>query len=142
MSRIRVVALAVLADPATGALFVDESTDPSTGRSFHRPPGGEVEFGESAAEAIARELDEEYGLAVSVGRRLGALENRFVLDGKPGHEIVLVHEVELDGTAAPRDGTPCRDQDGVVGVWRPRQEAEVPLYPAGISGLLEGTVAE
>jgi len=34
-------------------------------------PGGKVEPGESEAEALAREFDEEFGLRVRVGERLG-----------------------------------------------------------------------
>ena len=44
-------------------------------------PGGEVERGESHAEALVRELDEETGLAVDPGPLLAVVENRYVRDG-------------------------------------------------------------
>lgn len=43
-------------------------------------PGGKVEEGESETAAVAREFDEEFGLRVSVGERLG--ESTFQNSGK------------------------------------------------------------
>ncbi|QWC15812.1 NUDIX domain-containing protein [Cellulomonas dongxiuzhuiae] len=139
MPSIRVIALAVIRHPDTGALFVDETVDPLTGLLFHRPAGGGVEFGERAADALVRELDEEYGLAVVVGQRLGVLENHFTFAGRAGHEIALVFEVTLADAAddAP-DRRPCRDQPHVTGVWRSSSEDAVPLYPEGLSRLVDG----
>jgi 8-oxo-dGTP diphosphatase len=47
-------------------------------------PGGHVEFGESIAEALVREIKEELGAAVEVGGFLGLLEYTFH-DGKERH---------------------------------------------------------
>ncbi|BCG60801.1 hypothetical protein PUR_42260 [Paenibacillus sp. URB8-2] len=38
-----------------------------TDESFYRFPGGSIEFGETASEAIVRELLEGFDLTVSVG---------------------------------------------------------------------------
>lgn len=59
---------------AAGALFVDEEgcvliVEP-TYRRHWEIPGGEVEKGESPSEACARELKEELGLDLPVGRLL------------------------------------------------------------------------
>lgn len=138
-TSVRAIAIAVVRRPWTGALFVDEVTEPTTGRVFHRPAGGGIEFGEPASATIVRELDEEYGLAVVVGRRLGVLENVFTYDGRPGHEIVLVHEAALADPAGYRlDRRPCRDAVHVTGVWRSPTETEIPLYPDGLEALMQG----
>jgi ADP-ribose pyrophosphatase YjhB (NUDIX family) len=92
---VRPIAIAVIRHPATRALLVQEGVGPESGRIFHRPPGGGIEFQELACDTIARELDEEFGLGVRVGSRIGILENLFVYGGRPGHEIVLVHEAEV-----------------------------------------------
>lgn len=137
MPHVRALALAVIRRPSTGEIFVDEIVEPGTGRTFHRPAGGGIEFGERAAATLVRELDEEYGLAVDVGPLLGALENHFTYDGRTGHEIVLVHEVTLaDAADYSRDRRPCLDQPHITGVWRTVDDATVPLYPEGLVGLL------
>jgi len=57
-------------------------------------PGGHVDPGETAAEALAREFQEECGLGVRVGRFLVANEHMFTQRGKPRHEWNVVFHVE------------------------------------------------
>ncbi len=64
-------------------------------------PGGHIEFGETAAEALVREMKEESGLDVEVGKLLGVLENSFLQHGEKHCEINLVYEMSL---APRRDG--------------------------------------
>lgn len=72
-------------------------------------PGGHIEPGESAREALARELHEEAGLRATVGPLLLVTEERFEQGGRPRHEINLVFHVEQ---ATAPDATLLLDGDG------------------------------
>lgn len=69
----------------------------------HRPtwdkvwtlPGGRVDLGETSAETVAREMVEELGQVVSVGRLLFVGENFFTFDGRIVHEFALFYEMTL-----------------------------------------------
>jgi 8-oxo-dGTP diphosphatase len=63
---------AVVRDDAGRLLLVRRGHQPSEG--LWSLPGGRIEAGESAAEAAAREVREETGLEVAVGRRLASVE--------------------------------------------------------------------
>jgi ADP-ribose pyrophosphatase YjhB (NUDIX family) len=59
-------------------------------------PGGHVEFGESAKEALSRELKEELGLKIKKISFIGGSEHVFVEDGIKHHEINLALDVKAD----------------------------------------------
>ncbi|MEX0784360.1 MAG: NUDIX domain-containing protein [Dehalococcoidia bacterium] len=88
--RIRPIALAVIR--RGDQLLLDTGFDSLKQEHFARTPGGGIEFGERAEEAVRREIREEYGLTLVDARLLGVLENIFVYEGEPGHEIVYVFE--------------------------------------------------
>ena len=60
-------------------------------------PGGHIDFGETAAEALVREIKEELGIEATVGKFLGVVENSFLQHGRKHCEINLVYELEFEG---------------------------------------------
>ena len=93
MSRIRVLAIGVFREG--DRVLVARAVDRVTGEGFYRPLGGGVEFGERAADALAREIVEELGGAIQDVRLLGVLENVFEYEGLPMHEIAFVFDARF-----------------------------------------------
>jgi 8-oxo-dGTP diphosphatase len=90
---------AVVRDDTGRLLLVRRGTEP--GRGLWSVPGGRVEPGESAAEAVVREVEEETGLQVVVGRLVGTVER----DG-PGGVVYVIEDFEahVEESPAPRAG--------------------------------------
>lgn len=59
--------------------------------SFYSFPGGSIEFGETAQEAIMRELMEEYDLKVDVQKLAIMSEHIFEWKNEKGHHCTLIH---------------------------------------------------
>ena len=136
----RVSALAIIRHPGTGALFVNEFHDPVERVTFHRPCGGGVDWGETAAAALVREFREEFGLEIELGPRLGGVENIFTYAARPGHEVLFLFVARFADPAAYRvERRECLDVPGEFAIWRPLElsHAEIPLYPEGVTDLIE-----
>jgi 8-oxo-dGTP diphosphatase len=117
----------------------------SVKRAYLYLPGGHVEFGEPATEALRREFDEETGLACRVGPCALVAEQVFQQRGVPRHEYTLVFHVEhLEGED---EGLPARERPPID---VPSREAKlgfdwvaltdlasVDLRPRAIRGWLE-----
>jgi ADP-ribose pyrophosphatase YjhB (NUDIX family) len=80
-------ARAVIPDPQ-GRIMLDHTHHPGKA-PFYWLPGGGVEPGETAEEALRRELIEEASLRISVERLLYVSENLFVESGEYRHEVIL-----------------------------------------------------
>jgi 8-oxo-dGTP pyrophosphatase MutT (NUDIX family) len=132
----RVVALALIRRPGRNEILVSNSRDEVAGVSFQRPFGGGVDFGERSEDALRRELLEELGVELGALRPAGVVENLFVFEGLPGHEIVLLYEAELaDPSLYAREVFTGVEVRPKIGTWRDLDDSEndVPLYPPGLA---------
>jgi ADP-ribose pyrophosphatase YjhB (NUDIX family) len=145
-ARIVVKVMAVLPDAAGTHHLVQVGRDPAKRPvEFHRLLGGHLEFDEAALDGIGREVAEETGTTLQEPRLLGVLENRFVYDGEPGHEIVFVYAGRLaDPDVVPPGGAMLFDEGTPMPVvWRPFEVSSdaPPLYPDGLEELLDELVS-
>ena len=103
---------AVVHDDEGRLLVVRRRNPPGAGR--WSVPGGRVEPGESDEAALAREVLEETGLDVVVGRRLGTVD----LDGEDGSTVLEAH----DHLCTPvGDTTPRAGDDATEARWVDRE---------------------
>jgi 8-oxo-dGTP pyrophosphatase MutT (NUDIX family) len=125
------------------AILVAESYDPGKQQHFYRPIGGGINFGEYSQAALVREVREEFGAEIERLRYLGTLENIFIYNRQPGHEIVQVYDAEfVDRSLYERESLVGLEDSGLTfkAVWKPLAELQNdsrPLYPTGLFGLLQ-----
>ena len=108
--RLRPLALALVLH--RDHLLCAEGHDRVKGETFYRALGGEIEFGERAAEAAAREILEETGRRVERLDPLGVVENLFTFDGAPGHEIAFEFIARFAPGDEPDDLSPIDCHEG------------------------------
>ncbi len=141
---IRPIAICVFS--RNGRILTGEHYDPQKQETFYRPIGGGIEFGEHSREAIVREVREELNTSIANLRLLATLENIFIFNGRPGHEIVQVYDGEFEDEAFYQPPTLAGTEDNgdlFTAVWKPLSdfmgENAPPLYPDGLLDLLQNT---
>ena len=107
-----------------GRLLVEHNTT----HGFSFVPGGRVEYGENAVEALARELREELGEEVKVGRLLLVADNLFEIDSDRFQEITLYFIIEFTpgSNVLECNGTFEGGEPGSVFQWIPLAEVDRP----------------
>lgn len=112
--KIRTLSLAVIRKG--NKVLAMQGVDTAKNEHFYRLPGGGIEFGEKAEEALKREMKEELGLDVIIQKQLGVVENLFEFNQKKGHEIVFVFEATLSEDDLKKDKFSCVEEqlDGLT----------------------------
>ncbi len=114
---------------------------------FYVVPGGRVEMREPAEEALAREMREELGCEVRIGRLLWVIDNLFWHRGHDYHELGLYFAITLPDGCQQASGEPWTGAE-VVGLadgetvemyfqWKPVDElASLDLKPSCLREML------
>jgi 8-oxo-dGTP pyrophosphatase MutT (NUDIX family) len=136
---IRPIALAVIR--RGDELLVFQGHDSIKDEEFFRPLGGGIEFGETAEQALRREIREELDVGLGLVSFLGVLENIFEYEGSPGHEIAFVFDATVDDDSFYRRDNPgVVLDDGTRVSWQPLttfMTHQARLYPTGLRALID-----
>jgi uncharacterized protein (DUF1330 family) len=141
---IRPVAAAVVR--RSDHVLVWEDRNPDTGEVVHVPLTGGIEFGETGAEAVARELQEETGATATRVEFLGAIEDVYDWGSEKRHELYLVYDVDVaEPELYEADEVPVVEPDGrrYVARWRSLDEfrGERRLAPDGLLAMIDPRAA-
>ena len=141
---IHVVARGVLEKGGSILLSYDPRQKPyhyyELNKIFYYLPGGHVEWQESAPKALDREMQEETGQKVDIGRFLGAIDHAWRFAGDDvcchTHEINVVfqcHSAFLDPSIVP-----VQKEEHVAFRWVPVQDIDdVDVRPGCLKNLLK-----
>ena len=122
-------------------ILVAEGHDTKKNKTFNRPQGGTIDFGERGDETVRCEFREEIAAELTEVWYLGMLENIYTYEGRVGHEIVLVYVGSLADAKMYEKETFQGDELGqpFKVVWKRLDEfgaGRPPDYPDGLLGLL------
>ena len=131
----RAIALCLLEHQ--GRLLLQEFWHEHENNHFYRTPGGGIEHGERASDAVRREMREELNTEISDLELIDVLENIFEYGGEQKHEIVFLFRASV--TEQRIIGVPeLRLTDNTYNfraVWKPLDtlvRQEVVLYPVAL----------
>lgn len=100
--------------------------------TFVRLPGGGIEFGETAEEALHREMMEELGCGASQPKLLGVVENIYDWRGSKHHEIIFVFRAKFSDETFYAKEKHCILDTGDNAEWIKREDilnGRVAFYP-------------
>jgi mutator protein MutT len=85
---------AIIVDEAGRLFLARRGSGSKNERGLWEFPGGSVEFGETLARALRREMREEYGIAIAVGKLLDVVDHILPEEGQhwvsPTHLCAIV----------------------------------------------------
>ena len=137
MNKIRPTSLLIVR--SKDKLFVYKVNDKIKKEEFYRLLGGGIEFGETAEDALRREIKEEIGAGIKNIRLLDVKENIYTFEGEAGHEIVFIFEAKFkDKEFYNKNNLEVKDRKkGRKAVWVEIKELRKSrFYPEGVIDLI------
>ena len=98
--------------------------------NFWSLPGGRADMFELTRQTLSREMNEETGMSVSVGKLLWVVENFFEYDGIHHHEIGFYYEMEIQDLKNQDDFPASEIGSELMFHWHSLEELhQVKIYP-------------
>lgn len=98
-------------------LLVSKGIDEVKEITFYRCLGGGMEENETPIETVKREFKEELNIKIKVNKEVGVIDNKFIYNGKSGHEIVHLFDIEIDDKDYKEIYTVIDDDGTSFGEW-------------------------
>jgi 8-oxo-dGTP diphosphatase len=92
--RLVVAALILRGGPAGAEVLICQRKEDQPMSLKWEFPGGKIEVGESAERALARELDEELGIAAVIGKRVARVRHKYRNGGTIDLQFFTVREFQ------------------------------------------------
>ncbi|HEY3344262.1 MAG TPA: NUDIX domain-containing protein [Anaerolineaceae bacterium] len=99
---------ALIRDPSGKVFLARRGPEAKNERGLWELPGGSVEFGERLAEALRREMDEEFGIQIAVGELLDVVDHILPAEGQHWVSPTYLCEI-VAGEPVIREPTKCTE---------------------------------
>ena len=99
---------ALIVDPQGRVFMARRGPQARNERGLWEFPGGKVEFGERLADALRREIREEYGVEIAVGRLLDVADHILPEEGQHWVSPTFICQI-VSGEPAIREPSKCTE---------------------------------
>lgn len=129
----KIVVKALCVIEQDGKLLLCKGFDSVKKETYYRFVGGTIDFGEKAEDALKREIREELDSEIENLEFITVVENVFIYEKKPGHEICFIYKGDLTNKEVyQKKVIPIPGEDDFPAEWVPISdilEGKVILYP-------------
>jgi len=120
-----------------GCVLLQSDTREKYADGGYATPGGQVRFGETAAQALARRFKQETGYEITVGNLAWTEENFYTWEGKAIQQVALMFHLHVCELLPEKDFFGAQDAPHLRFHWVPLEQLDsMTVYPENLRELL------